>query len=71
MDLSIHTDILIQIKRVYILGGHIDSMQEKNNSGWRIDYFLASEKLKDRLVSADIHTQILGSDHCPVELVLK
>lgn len=43
----------------------------KNNSGWRIDYFLASEKLKDRLVSADIHTEILGSDHCPVELVLK
>ncbi len=43
----------------------------KNNSGWRIDYFLASDKLKDRLVSADIHTEILGSDHCPVELVLK
>ena len=43
----------------------------KNNSGWRIDYLLASEKLKDRLVSADIHTEILGSDHCPVELVLK
>ena len=43
----------------------------KNNSGWRIDYFLASEKLKDRLVSADIHTEILGSDHCPVGLVLK
>ena len=43
----------------------------ENNSGWRIDYFLASEKLKDRLVSADIHTEILGSDHCPVELVLK
>lgn len=43
----------------------------KNNSGWRIDYFLASEKLKDRLVSADIHTEILGSDHCPVELILK
>ena len=43
----------------------------KNNSGWRIDYFLASEKLKDRLFSADIHTEILGSDHCTVELVLK
>lgn len=43
----------------------------KNNSGWRIDYFLASEKLKNRLVSADIHSEILGSDHCPVELVLK
>ena len=43
----------------------------KNNSGWRIDYFLASDKLKDRLVSADIHTEVLGSDHCPVELILK
>ena len=43
----------------------------KNNSGWRIDYFLASEKLKDRLVSADIHTEVLGSDHCPVALVIK
>ena len=43
----------------------------KNNSGWSIDYFLASEKLKDRLVSADIHTEVLGSDHCPVELVIK
>lgn len=43
----------------------------KNNAGWRIDYFCASEKLKDRLVSADIHSEILGSDHCPVELVIK
>ncbi|WP_250674911.1 exodeoxyribonuclease III [Paraclostridium ghonii] len=43
----------------------------KNNAGWRIDYFCVSDKLKDRLVSADIHTEILGSDHCPVELVIK
>ena len=43
----------------------------KNNAGWRIDYFVVSEKLKDKLVSADIHTEILGSDHCPVELVIK
>lgn len=42
-----------------------------NNAGWRIDYFCASDKLKDRMVSADIHTEILGSDHCPVELVIK
>lgn len=42
-----------------------------NNAGWRIDYFCASAKLKDRLLSADIHTEILGSDHCPVELVIK
>jgi len=38
------------------------------NAGWRIDYFLVSEELKDKLASADIHTQVLGSDHCPVEL---
>ena len=43
----------------------------KNNSGWRIDYFIASKKLEDRLVSANIHTEVLGSDHCPVELVIK
>ena len=42
-----------------------------NNAGWRIDYFVVSEKLKDRLISADIHTHIHGSDHCPVELVIK
>lgn len=43
----------------------------KNNSGWRIDYFLVSESMKDRLISADIHCNILGSDHCPVELIIK
>ena len=43
----------------------------EKNAGWRIDYFCASEKLKDRLVSAKIHTEVLGSDHCPVELVIK
>jgi len=43
----------------------------KKNAGWRIDYFLASECLKDRLKSADILSDIMGSDHCPVELVLE
>jgi exodeoxyribonuclease-3 len=43
----------------------------KNNAGWRIDYFLSSKKIESRLVSANIHTQILGSDHCPVELIIK
>ena len=41
------------------------------NAGWRIDYFCVSQSLKDRLESAAIHTQVMGSDHCPVELVLK
>ena len=42
----------------------------EKNAGWRIDYFLTSEELTDKLVSADIHHDILGSDHCPVELVI-
>lgn len=41
------------------------------NAGWRIDYFLVSEQLKDRLQGAVIHTDILGSDHCPVELTME
>ena len=39
-----------------------------NNVGWRIDYFLVSESLKDKLISADIYDEIMGSDHCPVQL---
>ena len=42
----------------------------EKNVGWRIDYFVASKKLEDRLVSAAIHSDIPGSDHCPVELVI-
>ena len=40
----------------------------ENNTGWRIDYFLCSNRLRDRITSATIHTDIYGSDHCPVEL---
>lgn len=40
----------------------------EKNAGWRIDYFVVSECLKDRLVDAKIHTEVFGSDHCPVEL---
>ncbi len=40
----------------------------EKNAGWRIDYFCVSEKLKDKLEDAKIHTQIMGSDHCPIEL---
>lgn len=40
------------------------------NAGWRIDYFCVSQNLKDRLLSAVIHDEVLGSDHCPVELVV-
>ncbi len=41
------------------------------NAGWRIDYFVVSDSMKDRLVDAKIHTTIEGSDHCPVELIIQ
>lgn len=43
----------------------------EKNAGWRIDYFVASDRLRDRIADARIHTDIMGSDHCPVELELK
>ena len=43
----------------------------ENNAGWRIDYFIVSEALRPRLLGAEIHNEIFGSDHCPVELTLK
>lgn len=43
----------------------------KNNAGWRIDYFLTSTSLKDKIKDALIDTEVLGSDHCPVILILK
>ena len=43
----------------------------EKNAGWRIDYFMVSNSLENRLESAKIHTEIYGSDHCPVELILK
>ena len=42
----------------------------QRNAGWRIDYFLVSDSMKDRIAGAEIHNEILGSDHCPVELDL-
>ena len=43
----------------------------EKNAGWRIDYFVTSQRLDDRIADAKIHTDIMGSDHCPVELLLK
>ena len=42
-----------------------------NNAGWRIDYFIVSQRLTDRIAAADIYSEIPGSDHCPVALVLQ
>ncbi|MGN0453500.1 MAG: exodeoxyribonuclease III [Ruminococcus sp.] len=46
------------------------SAREKN-AGWRIDYFITSESIKDRIKSASIHSEIFGSDHCPVEIIFE
>ena len=43
----------------------------ENNAGWRLDYFIVSERLRDNILAADIHTEIMGSDHCPVSLVIE
>jgi len=40
----------------------------EKNAGWRIDYFLASQELKERIIAADIQTNIMGSDHAPISL---
>ena len=42
----------------------------KNNAGWRIDYFIVSERLKEKIRNADIWSEVTGSDHCPVVLEL-
>ena len=42
----------------------------KNNAGWRIDYFLTSDALRDKIESAEIHGEVMGSDHCPIALEL-
>ena len=54
-------------KDIYSWWSYRFKAREKN-AGWRIDYFVTSEVLKDRLVDAKIHTEVMGSDHCPVEL---
>jgi len=43
----------------------------EKNAGWRIDYFIVSDRLMDKVADARIHNEVFGSDHCPVELVLK
>lgn len=43
----------------------------KNNAGWRIDYFLVSDRIKDNVADSLIRTNVMGSDHCPVEIIIK
>ena len=56
-------------KDIYSWWSYRFKAREKN-AGWRIDYFVTSASLNDKLVDAKIHTEVLGSDHCPVELLL-
>ena len=56
-------------KEIYSWWSYRFKAREKN-AGWRIDYFVTSASLNDRLVDAKIHTDVFGSDHCPVELTL-
>jgi exodeoxyribonuclease-3 len=51
----------------YTWWSYMNKVRERN-IGWRIDYFLVSKQLKDELVDAQIHSGVLGSDHCPVAL---
>ncbi len=55
---------------MYTWWSYMFKAREKN-AGWRIDYFLTSEALKERIEDSIIHNDILGSDHCPVELIIK
>lgn len=57
-------------EEVYSWWSYRFSARQKN-AGWRIDYFCVSESLKDRLKDARIHTEVMGSDHCPVELLIE
>lgn len=52
---------------IYSWWSYMFKAREKN-AGWRIDYFISSSRLDDKLIDAKIHTDVLGSDHCPVEL---
>ena len=57
------------VEQVYSWWSYRFKAREKN-AGWRIDYFITSERLRDRIPCAAIHNEVFGSDHCPVELVL-
>jgi len=57
-------------KEAYTWWSYMFSAREKN-IGWRIDYFVVSERMKDEIIDSVIHEKVLGSDHCPVSLILK
>lgn len=64
----IPTVACIRKNRVFLVV--LPLQRQKNNAGWRIDYFLVSDRIGGQIQDAKIHTQVMGSDHCPVELDL-
>jgi len=59
-----------ELEGIYSWWSYRFKAREKN-AGWRIDYYVTSESLREKLVDAKIHTQVMGSDHCPVELEIE
>lgn len=57
-------------KDAYTWWSYMHNAREKN-IGWRVDYFIVSERLKDHLIDSQIHSEVMGSDHCPVVLIVK
>ena len=57
-------------ENVYTWWSYMRNARE-NNAGWRIDYFIVSNKIKDKIIDSKIHDKIFGSDHCPVELAIQ
>lgn len=57
-------------KDAYTWWSYMHNAREKN-IGWRVDYFIVSERLKDYLTDSQIHSEVMGSDHCPVVLIVK
>ena len=60
----------IRTPRAATPGGAISGRARETNAGWRIDYFIVSERLREKIGDALIYSDVYGSDHCPVGLVL-
>ena len=62
------TAVFTKVRPMYTWWSNFNNARA-NNSGWRIDYFLASQNIASRIVDATIHPDVMGSDHCPVSIV--
>jgi len=57
-------------KDVYTWWSYMNKVRERN-IGWRIDYFILSERLADKIIDSQVHSEVLGSDHCPIALIIE